>query len=110
METGVKRFVTLTVTTLPEAGDCMPRARKPGKTCYTTEMVKTLEIALSKVAALSDAAQEQLGRELLERIETLKNLRAEIEVGIGELEAGLGEELDVEELLRQLHQEHAGKA
>lgn len=72
-------------------------------------MVKTLEIAISKVAALPEAAQEQLGRELLERIETLKNLRAEIEVGIGELDAGLGEELDVEELLRQLHEEHARK-
>ncbi len=73
-------------------------------------MVKTLEIAISKVADLPEAAQEQLGRELLERIETLKNLRAEIEVGIRELDAGLGEALDVEELLRQLHEEHARKA
>lgn len=72
-------------------------------------MVKTLELALSKVAALPEAAQEQLGRELLERIETLKNLRAEIEVGIRELDAGLGEELDIEGLLRQLHDEHAAK-
>jgi hypothetical protein len=73
-------------------------------------MVKTLEIAINKASALSEAAQEQLGRELLERIETLKNLRAEIEFGVRELDAGLGEELDVEELLRQLHEEHAGKA
>ena len=76
---------------------------------YSPGMVKTLEIAISKVAALPEAAQEQLGRELLERIETLNNLRAEIELGIGELEAGLGEQLDVEELLRQLHEEHARK-
>jgi hypothetical protein len=72
-------------------------------------MVKTLELAISKVAALPEAAQEQLGRELLDRIETLKNLRAEIEVGIRELDAGLGEELDVEGLLHQLHDEHARK-
>ena len=72
-------------------------------------MVKTLELALSKVAALPEAAQEQLGRELLERIETLKNLRGEIEAGIRELDAGMGEELDIEELLRQLHDEHAAK-
>jgi len=70
-------------------------------------MVKTFEIAVSKVAALPEAAQEQLGRELLERVETLKNLRAQIDEGIAELETGLGEELDVEELLRQLHKEHA---
>ena len=73
-------------------------------------MVKTLEIAIGKAAALPEAAQEQLGRELLERIETPKNLRAQIETGIGELDTGLGEELDVEELLRQLHQEHAALA
>jgi hypothetical protein len=73
---------------------------------YRNGMVKTLEIALSKAAALPEAAQEQLGREILDRIETLKILRTEIEAGIRELEAGLGEELDVDQLLRQLHQEH----
>jgi hypothetical protein len=69
-------------------------------------MVKTLEIAISKVATLPEAAQEQLGCEILDRIETLKILRTEIEAGIRELDAGLGEELDVDQLLRQLHQEH----
>ena len=58
-------------------------------------MVKTLEIAISKAAALPEAAQEQLGREILDRVEALKNLRAEIEAGIRELDAGLGEELDL---------------
>jgi hypothetical protein len=72
-------------------------------------MTKTWEIAISKIAALPEPAQEQLGRELLERIETLKNLRSEIDVGIRELEAGLGEELDIDALLRQLHGEHAGE-
>jgi len=56
---------------------------------------------------LPEAAQEQLGRELLERIETLTQLRAEIDVGVKELDAGLGEELDVDGLLDQLHAEHA---
>jgi hypothetical protein len=69
-------------------------------------MVKTLEIAFSKVATLPEAAQEQLGREILDRIETLKILRTEIEAGIRELDAGLGEEIDMDRLLRQLHQEH----
>ena len=73
-------------------------------------MVKTLEIAISKVAALPEAAQEQLGRELLERIETLEQLRGEIEVGIRELDAGLGEELDIDDVLRQAHKAHAKKA
>ena len=53
-------------------------------------MVKTLELALSKVAALTEAAQEQLGRELLERIEALKTLRGEIELGVPRAGCGIG--------------------
>jgi hypothetical protein len=72
-------------------------------------MVRTLEIAISKVSNLSEAAQEQLGREILERIETLEQLRNEIEVGIRELDAGLEEELDIDKVIEQAHRDHAGK-
>ena len=71
-------------------------------------MVKILEIALSKAAALPEAAQEQLGRELLDRIESLESLRSQIEAGVAELDAGLGEQLDVDELIQQLNAVHAG--
>jgi hypothetical protein len=74
---------------------------------YFDTMVKTLELAISKAASLSEAAQEQLGRELLERIAALAELRAEIEVGLGELDAGLGEDLDVELLIQEAREEHA---
>jgi len=73
---------------------------------YTAGMVKTLELAMSKAAALPEAAQEQLGRELLEHIETLTELRAEIEIGIKELDAGKGEELDIEDVIREARNEH----
>jgi hypothetical protein len=69
-------------------------------------MSKALQLAMTKAASLPEAAQEQLGRELLERIEVLTQLRADIDVGIQELDAGFGEELDVEEFIRQLHDEH----
>lgn len=69
-------------------------------------MVKTLELAISKAANLPEAAQEQLGRELLERIHTLAELRAEIDIGIRELDAGKGEELDIEDLIKQAREEH----
>lgn len=72
-------------------------------------MVKTLEMALTKAASLPEATQEQLGRELLDRIESLAELRAEIEIGLRELDAGLGEELDIEDLIRQARSEHAGQ-
>jgi hypothetical protein len=69
-------------------------------------MVKALELAIAKVADLSEAAQEQLGRELLERIDALSRLRADIDVGLRELDAGLGRELDVEDVIRQARREH----
>jgi hypothetical protein len=72
-------------------------------------MVKTLEIAISKVSALPEAAQE-LGREILERIETLAQLRAEIEIGVRELDAGMGEKLDIEAVIKEAHAEHGRKA
>ena len=72
-------------------------------------MVKTLELAISKAAELPEPAQEALGREMLRRIQALEELRAEIDIGIRELDAGLGRELDIEELLNQLHEEHASK-
>jgi hypothetical protein len=71
-------------------------------------MVKTLELALSKAAALPEATQEQLGRELLDRIDSLAALRAEIEIGVSELDAGMGEELDIEEFIRQVRAEDDG--
>jgi hypothetical protein len=74
-----------------------------------SRMVKTLELALAKAAQLPEAAQEQLGRELLLRIDSLAQLRAEIEAGIGELEAGLGAELDIEDVIRQARAEHDGQ-
>jgi hypothetical protein len=70
-------------------------------------MVTALELAISKAASLSEVAQEQLGRELLERIDELAELREEIEVGLRELDAGLGEVLDVERLIREARDEHA---
>jgi hypothetical protein len=72
-------------------------------------MVNTLEVAIVKAANLSEAAQEQIGRELLERTETLRQLRTEIEGGVRELDAGLGEDLDIEDVIRQAHDEHANK-
>jgi hypothetical protein len=72
-------------------------------------MTKALQLAITKAAALPEAAQEQLGRELLDRIERLNELRAAVEAGARELDAGLGEELDIEALIGELNCEHAGR-
>ena len=44
---------------------------------------------------------------MLERIDELAELRAEIEIGLRELDAGLGEELDIEGLIQEARDEHA---
>jgi hypothetical protein len=50
-------------------------------------MTKTLELAVAKVAALPEAAQERIAYELLERIDTLSALKAAIDEGIAELDS-----------------------
>jgi hypothetical protein len=69
-------------------------------------MTKILELALSKAAALPEKAQEQLGRELLERIDMMSRLRADIDVGLRELDAGLGTEIEMADVIRQARSEH----
>ena len=64
-------------------------------------MVKTLELAFSKAAALPDAAQELIGREVIDYVDKLNALRADLEIGIRQLDAGEGRELDIEDLLRR---------
>ena len=51
-------------------------------------MGSALKLAMAKAADLPEAAQEQLGRELLLRLESLTQLRAEIDVGVRTRRAG----------------------
>jgi hypothetical protein len=75
--------------------------------CYDGEMTSTLALAIEKASQLPEAAQERIGLDLLERIAALAALRAEIQIGIDQADAGLTEELDVGELLKELNEEHA---
>ena len=71
-------------------------------------MSKALDLAIRKAASLPEPVQEQLGRELLERIQALTELREALDVGVRELDAGLGEELDLATFIKQLRQEDDG--
>ena len=64
-------------------------------------MTSTLALAIEKASKLPEAAQEQIGLELLERIAAIEDLRRELEIGIRELDAGLGQPLDVEDVKRR---------
>ena len=64
-------------------------------------MTRTLELSVAKAAELPEADQERIGRDLLAYIDALAELRAKLQVGIEELDAGLGRPLDVEDVIRR---------
>lgn len=64
-------------------------------------MTKTLEAAIAEVATLPEAAQEQIGRELLAHVEQVKRLRTDIEAGLESLDSGKGRKLDLADVLRR---------
>lgn len=64
-------------------------------------MVKTLETAIAQVAALPEADQEQIGRQLLSHVEKLRSLRDELDKGVRSLDAGQGRIVDIDEFVRQ---------
>lgn len=70
---------------------------------------KTLELAMDKAASLPEAAQERIGRDVLDYVERVAQLRAELQIGIDQLEAGLGKELNIEEFLKQRRKKYEGK-
>ena len=71
-------------------------------------MVKTLERAIAEVEQLSATDQEQIGQQLLSHVEKLKRLRADIDQGIASLDAGLGREVDIEEVIAQKNKARGG--
>ena len=64
-------------------------------------MTKVLNEAMRRVSSLPEADQELIARELLVRVDNLNALRAQIDEGIRELDAGLGKELDMQDVIRR---------
>ena len=64
-------------------------------------MTTVLNEAIHKVSSLPEADQEVIARELLVRVDRLHQLRAQIDEGIRELDAGLGKELDMQDVIRR---------
>jgi hypothetical protein len=64
-------------------------------------MVKTFQQAIAEVAALPDADQEQIGRQLLSHVEKLRSLREELDRGIRSLDAGKGTAVDIDHFIRE---------
>lgn len=69
---------------------------------------KTLKFAMDKAAELPRPAQEEIAREVLERVNTIEQTRDALKVGIQQLDAGLGQPLHISDVLARVrHQRHA---
>ena len=69
-------------------------------------MTTTLDLAFSKAAALPEAARERVALDLLDHIASLSRLRAAIDEGLADLDAGFGAPLDIEAEIAQARKEH----
>jgi hypothetical protein len=76
--------------------------------CYNGSMTKTnmFQLAINRAAKLPISVREEIGREILERIEVVTELRVELDIDIQQLDAGLGEELDVDDFLERANAQH----
>jgi hypothetical protein len=68
---------------------------------------ETLTHAIAKAQQLPDADQERIGRELSAYVDDLRNLRADLSEGLRSLDAGLGKELDIENVIARARAQHA---
>ena len=66
-------------------------------------MTKILREAMAKVEALPEEEQDRIARELIDYLDKLSALRAEVAIGIRQLDAGEGRELDIESFLAEMH-------
>jgi len=70
-------------------------------------MTRMFETAVAKVATLSPADQDHIGRELLAHVEKLQALRDQIVPALDALDRGEGREVDIEEFLKRARERDA---
>lgn len=62
--------------------------------------------AVSEISELPDEAQDEIGRQLLDYLRRLDDLRAEVDKGLASLDAGEGRELDIDQFIQELNERH----
>lgn len=70
---------------------------------------RTIDLAITKSAALPEEAQERIGQEVLMRVDQLASLRAEIGIGRQELQVGQRRRIEFDELLQELREEYGAE-
>lgn len=61
---------------------------------------------MNEAARLPLAVQDQLGRDLMERVERVQVLRDHIDEAVRSLDAGLGQPIDMDEFIERAHRQH----
>ncbi len=77
---------------------------------YEHMTTKTLQAAMEKAAELPAATQDEIAREVFEHIENISRLRAALDVGLREADAGSSVPVDFDGLKRELHRRHGLEA
>jgi hypothetical protein len=72
-------------------------------------MTKLLEEAIARVETLPEAAQEKIGGELLDYVDKVERLRAELQKGIDSLDRGEGRPLEIDDIIHRARARHAAK-
>ena len=70
---------------------------------------ETLQLAINQAQNLPEAAQEDLGWDVLLRIKEFEELRAKIPIGVGELDAGKGGSLDMRQIKTEARRQYAAR-
>jgi hypothetical protein len=72
-----------------------------------SDAATVLKEAFDEVATLPEADQEKIARELLEHVEKIRALRADLQAGIDSLDAGRGREVDIDDVIKRARTRHA---
>lgn len=72
-------------------------------------MTKVFAEAVKKIAELSEDTQNEIGYQLMDHYAAIQELREELAVGIRQLDAGLGKELDIEDVISRAQKRHGKK-
>jgi hypothetical protein len=76
---------------------------------YKQYMKTAFEVAVRKAKELPAETREQIGRDVLLRIEKLERLRADLQIGIDQLDAGQGSAIDITDIIIRAHRQHGPK-
>ncbi|HZP19147.1 MAG TPA: hypothetical protein VFB16_02980 [Bauldia sp.] len=76
---------------------------------HISGMTRLMEQAVAKAAQLPEADQDEIGQALLRHIDKLSALRAALDEGLAELDAGKGQTLSVEDVIGRGRLRNAGR-